>query len=133
MRKICNKCGFQQDEFLNIDGRDRCKSCNSEISNNNMKIQGLDNLTAHDKKVIYDMFYMSIEWLEKYIEVAYKNEFPDWQSRKQIRDNLTITRTDIYSNPEKAKKAFSTQMFLFGTSLEDAPILREDLKKEFRQ
>jgi hypothetical protein len=76
---------------------------------------------------------MSIEWLEKYIEIAYKNELPDWESRKQIRDNITIKRTDIYSNPEKAKKAFATQMFLFGTSLEDTPLFREDLKKEFRQ
>jgi len=133
MLKKCNNCGFQQDEFLNLGGRNYCKSCNSEISNNNTKIQDLDNLTAYDKKVVYDMFYMSIEWLEKYIEIAYKNEFPDWESRKQVRDNLTITRTDIYSNPEKAKKAFSTQMFLFGTSLEDMPILREDLKKEFCQ
>src|SRR5215211_7436294 len=97
------------------------------------QIQQQEQLSAYDKKVIYDMFYMSIEWLEKYIEIAYKNELPDWESRKQIRDNLTITRTDIYSNPEKAKKAFSTQMFLFGTSLEDSPIFREDLKKEFLQ
>ena len=133
LNKKCNNCGFQQNEFLNLGGRNYCKSCNSEISNNNTKIQDLDNLTAHDKKVVYDMFYMSIEWLEKYIEIAYKNELPDWESRRQIRDNLTITRTDIYSNPEKAKKAFSTQMFLFGTSLEDMPIFREDLKKEFRQ
>jgi len=71
--------------------------------------------------------------LEKYIEIVYKNEFPDWESRKQIRDNLTITRKDIYNNPEKAKKAFSTQMFLFGTTLEDSPVFREDLKKEFHQ
>jgi hypothetical protein len=76
---------------------------------------------------------MSIEWLEKYIEIAYKNEFPDWESRKQIRDNLTITRTDIYGNPEKSRKVFSTQMFLFGTTLEDFPLFREDLKKEFCQ
>jgi len=98
------------------------------------QIQQQEQLSAYDKKVIYDMFYMSIEWLEKYIEIAYKKEFPDWENRKQIRDDLNITRTDIYSNPEKVKKAFSTQMFLFGTTLEeDAPILREALKKEFHQ
>jgi len=97
------------------------------------QMQQQEQLSAYDKKVIYDMFYMSIEWLEKYIEIAYKNELPDRESRKQIRDNITIKRTDIYSNPEKAKKAFATQMFLFGTSLEDTPLFREDLKKEFRQ
>jgi len=61
LNKKCNNCGFQQNEFLNLGGRNYCKSCNSEISNNNTKIQDLDNLTAHDKKVVYDMFYMSIE------------------------------------------------------------------------
>jgi hypothetical protein len=97
------------------------------------QIQQQEQLSAYDKKVIYDMFYMSIEWLEKYIEIAYKNDFPDWENRKQIRDNINIKRTDIYSNPEKAKGAFATQMFLFGTSLEDTPLFREDLKKEFCQ
>jgi hypothetical protein len=33
--------------------------------------------TAYDKKVTHDMFEMTMSWLEKYIEIAYKKEFPD--------------------------------------------------------
>jgi len=71
--------------------------------------------------------------LEKYIEIAYKNEFPDWENRKQVRDNLTIKRTDIYQYPKRAEATLSSQLHLFEGALEDdaSPEFREELKQEF--
>jgi hypothetical protein len=90
-------------------------------------------MSAYEKKTIHDIFLVSIEWLEKYIEIAYKNEFPDWENRKQVRDNLTIKRTDIYQYPKRAEATLSSQLHLFEGALEDdaSPEFREELKQEF--
>jgi len=93
------------------------------------QIKQQKQITAHDKKLTYDIFLNSIRWLEKYIEVVYRNEFPDWKNRKQIRDN-DIKRTDIYQNPQKLKESLSTQLFLLESSVEEEP-LREWIKQEF--
>jgi hypothetical protein len=92
-------------------------------------------MTAYQKKTVHDIFLTVMEWFEKYIEVAYKNEFPDWESRKQIRDNLTITRRDIYENPERAEKTLSSQLHLFASTLEEdaTPQFQHELKQEFYQ
>jgi hypothetical protein len=88
-------------------------------------------ITAYEKKVTYDIFLLSIEWLEKYIEIAYKKEFPDWENRKQIRD-INITRTDIYGNPKEAEDAFSTQLLFLESNLKRRPVfMREALQEEF--
>jgi hypothetical protein len=95
------------------------------------QIQQQKQITAYEKKVTYDIFLLSIEWLEKYIEIVYKNEFPDWENRKQIRDNLNITRTDIYDDPEEAEDAFSTQLLYLESNLKRRPIfVREALQEE---
>jgi hypothetical protein len=99
----------------------------------NMKGQKLTQAqqTAYDRKVTHDMFEMTIEWLEKYIEIAYKGEFPDWEKRKQIR-NSSIKRQDIIGNPEIAEETFSVQLFLFQSTAKSKSLsIREELKQEF--
>jgi hypothetical protein len=96
--------------------------------------QELKQVSAYEKKVTHDMFMITMEWLEKYIEIAHKKEFPDWENRKQIRDNLTIKRTDIYGNPKEAGDAFSTQLLLFESNLKRRPeFIREEIQKEYYQ
>src|SRR5262245_36114227 len=110
MRKICNNCGFQQNEFLKIGGKNYCGSCNYEINSGNfnrqdlVQIQRKTQMTAYEKKTVYDIFRSTIEWFEKCIEIVYEKEFPNWENRKQIRDNFTITRKDIYENPKSAER-----------------------------
>src|SRR6185436_4949030 len=97
------------------------------------QIQQQEQTTAYDKKVTHDMFLIVMEWLEKYIEIVYKDEFPDWENRKQIHDN-NIKRKDIYSNPEMAENTLSTQLLLFeSTSGDKASFIREEIKQEFYQ
>jgi len=99
------------------------------------QIQQQIQMTAYQKKTVHDIFLTVMEWFEKYVEIAYKNEFPDWESRKQIRDNLTIKRTDIYGNPQKAEKTLSSQLHLFAATLEEdtTPQYQQELKQEFYQ
>nr|CAG8502317.1 3137_t:CDS:2 [Entrophospora candida] len=65
-------------------------------------------------KKVHELFIETIAWLEKYIEITYKNDFPDWESRKQIHDN-PIKRNDIYGHPEKIEEVLSKKLryFLF--------------------
>jgi hypothetical protein len=94
------------------------------------QIKQQKQITAYEKKVTYDIFLLSIEWLEKYVEIAYKKEFPDWESKKQIRD-INITRTDIYGNPKEAEDAFSTQLLFLESNLKRRPnFMREALQEE---
>jgi len=99
------------------------------------QIQQQIQMTAYQKKTVHDIFLTVMEWFEKYVEVAYKNEFPDWERRKQIRDNLTIKRMDIYGNPQKAEKTLSSQLHLFAATLEEdtTPQYQQELKQEFYQ
>jgi len=95
------------------------------------QIQQQIQTSAYDRKVTYDMLYMTLEWLEKYIEVAYGNYYPDWRSRKQIHDDR-IKRMDIDGNPKMAEDTLSTQLLLFRSALEDSsPFLQEEVKQEF--
>jgi hypothetical protein len=98
------------------------------------KKQELKQVSAYEKKVTHDMFMITMEWLEKYIEIAHKKDFPDWEKRKQVRNNLTIKRTDIYGNPKEAGDAFSTQLLLFESNLKRRPeFIREEIQKEYYQ
>lgn len=99
------------------------------------QIQQQIQISAYQKKTVHDIFLTVMEWFEKYIEITYKEEFPDWEKRKQIHDNLTIKRTDIYKNPQKAEKTLSSQLHLFAATLEEdtTPSFREELKQEFYQ
>ena len=77
-----------------------------------MKKQELQQISAYDKKAVHDMFIMTMEWLEKYIETI--GCYPDWENRKQIHEN-NIKRKDIIGNPEKVKSSFSTVLFILQT------------------
>lgn len=95
------------------------------------QVQQQKQITAYQKQVTYDLLLLSLEWLEKYIEVVYKNEFPSWEKRKQIHDN-NIKRTDIDGNPEMAKDTLSTQLLLLESNLKRRPdFIREEMKGEY--
>jgi len=125
MLKICNKCGFQQDEFLNLGGRNYCKSCNSLIGNNDNTIQSSVTLSAYDKKAIYNIFRLTIKGTERYIEAS--GCYSDWENRKQIRDN-----TEGFSDPKEAEESLVVALFGFKAALKDTPpFLQGELKSEF--
>jgi hypothetical protein len=93
------------------------------------QIQAQESLSAYDRKTTHDIFFMTMEWLEKYIEIA--GYYPDWENRKQIKNN-NIKRKDIYGNPEKVENSLSTQLVLFKDALDDDPsFLRDEIKEEF--
>lgn len=54
-------------------------------------------------KKVHELFVETMAWLEKYIEITCKEEFPDWENRKQIHDN-PIKRTDIYRHSQKIEE-----------------------------
>ncbi|MCE8170009.1 MAG: hypothetical protein I3273_07935, partial [Candidatus Moeniiplasma glomeromycotorum] len=91
-------------------------------------------LSAWEYKNCHKTFHSMIEWLEKFIEIFYKKEFPDWENWKQVR-NSSIIRKDIYQYPEHARSAFSAMVHLFALELEDYlsdhPFLEKEFKQEF--
>ncbi|CAG8847324.1 8118_t:CDS:1 [Racocetra persica] len=74
---------------------------------------------------------MTIEWLEKCIEMA--GYYPDWKQRKQIH-NTNIKRQDI-DCIGKAEKALSNKLVTFVRTVGETvpPFLREELKEKFYQ
>jgi hypothetical protein len=96
---------------------------------NSKKQQTQKQLTAYERVTIHNIFGHTINWLEKYIEVA--GYYPDWEEKKQIRNN-EITRTDVIGDPERAEKAFSTTLFGLRQALDESrfPSLRDELKEE---
>jgi len=69
--------------------------------NRNLQIRELVFLPAHQRKAVHDILFTTMEWLEKYIEIA--GYYPDWEDRKQIDDN-GVVRTDIIDNSKEAEK-----------------------------
>jgi hypothetical protein len=93
------------------------------------QIQQQTLLSAYERKTVHDVFDLTMEWLEKCIEIG--GYYPDWQQRKQIHDN-NIKRTDIINNPAKAEQSFSSMLVNIAATLEDKPpFLYEELKEEF--
>jgi hypothetical protein len=95
-----------------------------------MFTQKQKQLQAHERITVHEIFGHTMNFLEKYIEIA--EYYPDWEQKKQIWNN-EITRTDILGNPEKAEKAFSVVLFGLRQALEEnpSPSLRDELKQEF--
>lgn len=95
-----------------------------------MYTQKQKQLTAHERITVHEIFGHTMNFLEKYIEIA--GYYSDWEQKKQIRNN-EITRTDIIGNPEKAEKAFSVVLFGLRQALEEnpSPSLRDELREEF--
>src|ERR1051326_4058741 len=84
-------------------------------------------LSAYDRKVTYDIFFDTMEFLEKYIEVA--EYYPDWQQRAQFRVNNVKRAID---GPEDAEECFSIILLGFKNTIKKKPpFLREEMKVEF--
>lgn len=94
------------------------------------QIQKQEQLTAYNRKTTHDIFFMTMEWLEKYIEIT--GYYPDWENRKQIHNN-NIKRLDIIGNPKKTEQDFLTQLFLFWGTLKRNLPFSDELKTEFHQ
>ena len=93
------------------------------------QIQQQEQMTAYDKKVTHDMFLIVMEWLEKYVEIVYKNEFPDWENRKQIKDNKVVRPI---SGPEDAEECFSVVLLGFVGTMKTKPdFIRKEVKNSF--
>jgi len=75
----------------------------------------------------YRLFVETITWLEKYIELTYKNGFLNWENPKQIGDNLISERNDIYEHSKRAEETFLNQLHLL------EGILKNDASSEFRR
>jgi len=85
----------------------------------------LKEVSAYDYQAVYDIFHMTIEGLEKYIETA--GYYPDWQNRKQVRDNKTVV-----DGFEDAEKSFTVALFGFKKALRNTPpSLQGKIKEEY--
>jgi len=85
-------------------------------------------LSAYKKQTVHELFRLSLEWLEKYIEVAY----PNYKTRKQIHDN-NIRRQDA-NDPSKIENMFAGSLFGFKSILEMAgkpKFLCDEVKQEY--
>ena len=91
------------------------------------QIQQQKQLSAYSRKVTHDIFHDTMEFLEKYIEIA--GYYPDWQQRKQIRDNPVVRPI---SGSEDAEECFSIVLLGLNNTLRNKPdFLREEIKQEF--
>lgn len=94
-----------------------------------VQIQDTITISAHQRKTVHNIFSTTVEFLEKYIEIA--GYYDDWEQRKQIHNN-EVVRKDIIGDPEKAEKSFSVTLFGFRQALENKPeFFRDELKEEF--
>lgn len=156
-RKICNECGkTYQDNFFYTSDKSCCSKCKSTININKYGQSGYNpqwdeekvsnegsssrspqfisaqaQMSAYEKKVTYDKFQDTLRWLEKYVEIVYKDDFPDWENRKQFRDD-GIPRKDIDDDPERAEKLLSIMFYSF-EGFTRHPDLLEKMKEEFYQ
>lgn len=95
---------------------------------NNQQSQAQKQVSAYEKQTVHEMFRLSLEWLEKYIEVVY----PNYRIRKQIYDN-NIKRQDA-NDPSKVESMFTGSLFGFKATIEIAgkpQFLYEEVKKEY--
>lgn len=92
-----------------------------------MQTQGSVVLSAYDKQVAQDIFFMTMEVLEKYIEKA--NYYSDWQTRKKIYDNK-VTRE--FGSAGEAESVLSSNLVGLKMTLRDKPpFFVEELKEEY--
>lgn len=85
--------------------------------------------TAYQARLTRGLFRSAIKWLEKYVEVAFSNNYPNWQFRKQIRSD-EIKRTDIIGNPKRVEKFLATSLYGFEGDTDNSELLQE-LKEEY--
>ncbi|CAG8725866.1 15193_t:CDS:2, partial [Dentiscutata erythropus] len=129
MLKKCNKCGFQQNEFLHIGGRNYCKNCNYEVNINSNQILAQKEKTAHELKLALGNLRFMLEALEKFTERAYGNNYPSFRSqlyeRKVEDDNYPL---------ENSREQFLTQLLIMrGVCKGEPEFFRNEIKKEFHK
>ncbi len=128
MLKKCNKCGFQQDEFLNIAGKKYCKNCNSVINVNSNQMSAQDQKTAHQLKLALGNLRLMLEPLEGFIEKAYIDRYPDFRNKRQLYGK-TITGDYPLENFEET---FLTQLLIMAGVCKGEPeFFRNEIKKEY--
>ena len=127
MVKKCNKCGFQQNEFLNINDRNYCKSCNSEIKINSGQMFIQDQKTLHQLKLLLSNFHYMLEPLEEYVEKA--GFYPNFRSKRQL---YRKTLQDSEGPVENDEDLFLSQVFVFASAIQEKPdFFREVIRQEF--
>ena len=95
--------------------------------NNKSQIQEAVVLSAYNKQVVQDVFYMTMEALEKYIEKA--NYYSDWQVRRKIHDNK-VTRE--FGSIEEAESVLSSNLVGLKMTLRNKPpFIVDELKEEY--
>src|SRR3989337_3054155 len=127
MVKKCNVCEFQQEEFLNKNGRDYCKYCDSEISINSEQILAQKQKTLHQMKLLLGNFHYMLEPLEEYIEKA--GYYPNFRSRRQLyRKSIKDSEGPLWNDED----LFLTQLFVFAAAAHGKPqFFREVIREEF--
>jgi len=98
------------------------------MTNGKKQMQAQRQVSAYEKQTVHEMFRLSLEWLEKYVEVAY----PDYRIKKQIHDN-NVKRQDA-NDPKKVENMFAGSLFGFKATIEIAgkpKSLYDEVKKEY--
>ncbi|CAG8579163.1 17767_t:CDS:2, partial [Racocetra fulgida] len=94
---------------------------------NQQQIQRQEAVTAYDRQVTHEIFHDTMEFLEKYIEIA--GYYPDWHARRQFPNN-EVKRT--IDGPEDAEECFSIVLLgLKNTIKHKPPFIQEEIKQEF--
>jgi hypothetical protein len=89
-----------------------------------MKKQQLQQLTAHDKVLIFENFNYLLEALEEYIEkTGYYSDFKDKRQLRNItvKDNLSL---------RQAESLFRTRLLIFA-GMDTPDFLSREVKEEF--
>ena len=88
------------------------------------QLQVQEELTAHDKILIFDNFYYLLEGLEECIEKS--GYYPNFRDRRQFR-NLTVKETNFPL--ENAESLFRTRLVLF-VAMHTPDFLRDEVKQK---
>lgn len=89
-----------------------------------MKKQQLQQLTAHDKVLIFENFHYLLEALEEYIEKT--GYYPDFKNKRQLR-NVTV-KDNLSLN--QAESLLRTRLLIFA-GMDTPNFLSEEVKGEF--
>lgn len=88
-----------------------------------MKKQQLQQLTAHDKVLIFENFHYLLEALEEYVEKT--GYYPDFRNKRQLR-NATV-KDQLSLN--QAESLFRTRLLIFA-GMDTPNFLSEEIKTE---
>src|ERR1043165_586605 len=128
MLKICNNCGFTQNEFLNLGGRNYCKSCNYEITVSSSQKLEQKQKTTHQLKLALGNLRLMLEPLEGFIEKAYNEYYPDFRNRRQLYGKTIQGNYPL----ENFEETFLTQLLIMkGVCKNEPEFFRNEIKNEY--